>query len=425
MEFPGVFDQLSRGIVQGVLRAGSVRGKGRTGRRILVVAPQPFYEDRGTPIAVLQVVTALSELGHQVDVLTYPVGTPVQVPAVEVYRCRNPLRIRHVPIGLSLQKIVLDASLVLALRGRLRRTRYDCIHAVEEAAFPAVWMGRARGVPVIYDMQSSLPEQLTKHRLLRLWPIQKVLRSCEAWLLGRVDVVISSTGLAQRVRESGSHRVTVREWAFYASNVVASPHETEALRQELGIPPSHRVVLYTGSFEEYQGLDILVAAIPDVRARVPDTTFVLVGSTPDRSSGIPAMAGRLGLNRALKIVPRQPRERIRTFLAMADVLVSPRAYGGNLPLKIFEYMAAGRPIVATDIPTHRALLNEERAVMVQPGPVEMAEGITRLLQDPALATSVADAAHAYAKAQFGWGQFVSDVDEGYSQVLSRAREPVA
>jgi glycosyltransferase involved in cell wall biosynthesis len=425
MEFPGVFDQLSRGIVQGVLRAGSVRGKGRTGRRILVVAPQPFYEDRGTPIAVLQVVTALSELGHQVDVLTYPVGTPVQVPAVEVYRCRNPLRIRHVPIGLSLQKIVLDASLVLALRGRLRRTRYDCIHAVEEAAFPAVWMGRARGVPVIYDMQSSLPEQLTKHRLLRLWPIQKVLRSCEAWLLGRVDVVISSTGLAQRVRESGSHRVTVREWAFYASNVVASPHETEALRQELGIPPSHRVVLYTGSFEEYQGLDILVAAIPDVRARVPDTTFVLVGSTPDRSSGIPAMAGRLGLNRALKIVPRQPRERIRTFLAMADVLVSPRAYGGNLPLKIFEYMAAGRPIVATDIPTHRALLNEERAVLVQPGPVEMAEGITRLLQDPALATSVADAAHAYAKAQFGWGQFVSDVDEGYSQVLSRAREPVA
>jgi glycosyltransferase involved in cell wall biosynthesis len=417
---------LNRGIVQGVLqRGGPVRGKGTTGRRILVVAPQPFYEDRGTPIAVLQVVTALSELGHQVDVLTYPVGTPVQVPAVQVYRCRNPLRIRHVPIGLSVQKIVLDASLVLALRGRLGRTRYDCIHAVEEAAFPAAWMGRVLGVPVIYDMQSSLPEQLSKHRLLRLWPIQKVLRFCEAWLLGRVDVVISSTGLAQRVRESGSHRATVREWAFYASNVVASPHETEALRQELGIPPSHRVVLYTGSFEEYQGLNILVAAIPDVRARVPDTTFILVGSTPDRSSGLPAMASRLGLSGALKIVPRQPRERIRTFLTMADVLVSPRAYGGNLPLKIFEYMAAGRPIVATDIPTHRALLNEERAVMVQPGPVEMAEGITRLLQDPALASSVADAAHAYAKAQFGWGQFVADVDEGYSQVLSRGREPVA
>jgi glycosyltransferase involved in cell wall biosynthesis len=405
--------------VQGATqRAGPVPVEGNSsGRRILVVAPEPFYEDRGTPIAVLQAITALSELGHRVDVLTYPVGAPVQVASVQVYRCSNPLRIRHVPIGLSAQKLILDASLVLALRRRLRQTRYDCIHAVEEAAFPAVWMARRRGLPVIYDMQSSLPEQLTKHRLLRLWPIQKALRLCEQWLLARADLVISSTGLAQSVRESTSHGVTVREWAFCASNVTAAPHEREALRQELGIPPSHHVVLYTGSFEDYQGLDSLVAAIPVVRANVPGTTFVLVGSTPDRSFTLPDMASRLGLNGTLKVVPRQPRERIRTFLTMADVLVSPRAYGGNLPLKIFEYMAAGKPIVATDIPTHRALLNEERAVMVQPGPVEMARGITRVLQDPTLASSLADAAETYAKAQFGWGQFVADVDEAYGQVL--------
>jgi glycosyltransferase involved in cell wall biosynthesis len=393
-----------------------------SGRRILVVAPEPFYEDRGTPIAVLQVATALSELGHQVDVLTYPVGTPVQVPGVQVYRCRNPLRIRHVPIGLSVRKIILDASLVLALRGRLRRTRYDCIHAVEEAAFPAVWMGRARGVPVIYDMQSSLPEQLTKHRLFRFWPIQKVLRLCESWLLARADAVISSTGLAHQVRESVSPQVAVREWAFCANNVAASPVETQSLRTELGIPLSSRVVLYTGSFEEYQGLDRLVAAIPDVRANIPGTTFVLVGSTPDRDAGLRESARRQGLNGALKIVPRQPRERMGTFLSMADVLVSPRAYGGNLPLKIFEYMAAGRPIVATDIPTHRAVLNEERAVMVQPGPIEMAEGITRLLQDTTLATSLAEAAKTYAEAEFGWARFVADVDEAYGQVLGPCPE---
>jgi glycosyltransferase involved in cell wall biosynthesis len=401
-------------------------GQGKaSGRHILVVAPEPFYEDRGTPIAVLQVITALSELGHTVDVLTYPVGTPVRIAAVQVYRCHNPLRIRHVPIGLSVQKLILDASLVLALRERLRRTRYDCIHAVEEAAFPAVWMGRARGVPVIYDMQSSLPEQLTKHRLFRIWPIQKVLRLCESWLLARADAVISSTGLAHHVRESVSPRVAVREWAFCASNVAASPEETQSLRAELGIPPSSRVVLYTGSFEEYQGLDTLVAAIPDVCADVPGTTFVLVGSTADRGTGLPETARRLGLNGALKIVPRQPRERIGTFLSMADVLVSPRAYGGNLPLKIFEYMAAGRPIVATDIPTHRALLNEERAVMVQPGPVAIAKGITRLLQDPALADSLADAAKTYAQAEFGWARFVADVDEAYGQVLSHGPVRVA
>src|SRR6478672_10210640 len=97
-------------------------------RRILVVSPQPFYQDRGTPIATRQVLLALSELGRPVDLLTYPIGLDVEIPWLRIFRSGNPFRYESVPIGLSLRKIVLDLPITVALRSRLARERYACVH---------------------------------------------------------------------------------------------------------------------------------------------------------------------------------------------------------------------------------------------------------------------------------------------------------
>ena len=131
-------------------------------RRVLMVAPQPFYTDRGTPIAVRQVLEALGELGQPVDLLTFPIGADPTLPGLRIFRSGNPLRIRRVPIGLSMRKVALDISLLAAFRRRLASESYWCIHAVEEAAFPAAILARQYGIPLLYDMQSSLAEQLTR-----------------------------------------------------------------------------------------------------------------------------------------------------------------------------------------------------------------------------------------------------------------------
>ena len=175
-------------------------------------------------------------------------------------------------------------------------------------------------------------------------------------------------------------------------------------------------LLYSGSFEPYQGLPELIAAIPAVRARVPDVTFVLVGA--DRANGLIAEEGADGLVAAgaLRIVERQPREAMAAYLALADVLVSPRAYGGNLPLKVFDYLAAGRPIVATDIPTHRTVLAEDRAVLVAPRTEALAEGILSVLGDPVRARRLGVAARRYAQTHLGWSRFVDSVETLYAEV---------
>jgi glycosyltransferase involved in cell wall biosynthesis len=388
-------------------------------RRILVLAPQPFYEDRGTPIALRQVLEALGELNYRVDLVTFPVGADVTIPGLSIFRVANPLGIRNVPVGFSIAKLLLDVSLISSLRRRLRLQTYTCIHAVEEAAFPAAVLGRSYGVPVLYDMQSSLPEQMTQRRVFRFPPVRAFLHYMERWLLNRVDLVVSSAGLAERVHRLAP-AVPVREWRFPSTPIEASPRQVEALRRQLELPPGATVVLYSGTFEAYQGLSELLAAIPAVRSRVPEATFVLVGA--DQANGLASSetAQTLMQAGALRIVERQPRPEMAAYLMLADVLVSPRSYGGNLPLKVFDYLAAGRPIVATDIPTHRTVLNDERAVLVAPQTEAIATGILGLLLDRDRALRLSGAARSYAREHLGWGSFTHRVAELYEEVHRRA-----
>jgi glycosyltransferase involved in cell wall biosynthesis len=393
----------------------SGRSAAPSGRRVLLVAPQPFYEDRGTPIAVRHVVEGLSQLGYPVDLLTYPVGTDIEVPGMRLIRTANPFRFKSVPVGLSLKKILLDIPLTVELHARLSRGTYTCVHAVEEAAFPAVLLGRLYKVPVIYDMQSSLPEQLVTGAGIPTTPIRHLLNQLEAWLLIRADFIASSAGLAARVRRLAPG-ARVREWHYPSGIAPAAPADAERLRRRLAIPPDVQVVLYGGTFESYQGLPELIATIPAIRAEVPNVTFVLVGA--DRANGLVSHAGAESLieSGALRIVDRQPRAEMAAYLALADVLVSPRAYGGNLPLKIFDYLAAGRPIVATDIPTHRTVLAEDRAVLVAPGTDALARGILTILRDPGLGQRLAATGRQYAETHFGWTRFLDSLEALYTEV---------
>lgn len=415
----GAPDCLNAALEAGLEGSESIgrRDSGAGERRVLLVAPQPFYEDRGTPIAVRNVLQALSELGYEVDLLTYPVGQSVELPGLRILRAPNPLGIRRVPVGLSARKILLDSTLVPKLWAQLRRKRYACIHAVEEAAFPAVLLARRHGVPVIYDMQSSLPEQLVKYRMFRGKRIQALLHRCEAWLLHRAAAVVSSAGLLQKVAMTAPGKLA-REWHFPSRVGKPRAGGDDALRAELGIPAEARVVVYAGTFEPYQGLSILLAAARRVIEAVPGTVFVLVGGEGQPAEAIRLEAEQLNLTGSVRALGRKPRDEISAYLAMADLLVSPRCYGDNLPLKVFDYLAAGRPIVATDLPAHRALLDSSRAVLTKPVEEEMAQAIIDLLRDERRAAELADAARAFAATNLGWSRFVLTVKAVYDEVTS-------
>jgi glycosyltransferase involved in cell wall biosynthesis len=172
-------------------------------------------------------------------------------------------------------------------------------------------------------------------------------------------------------------------------------------------------VLYTGTFEAYQGLDLLFTAAGMVNAARPDVRFVLAGGRPDQVAKAKTQAAAMGAA-GVMFTGEQPSELIPSYLDAADVLVSPRSSGTNTPLKIYQYLRSGRVIVATRLLTHTQVLSDAVAILTEPTPEDFARGILRAVNDPALAKRIGEEASRLANTAYT-----------YETYLQRTREACA
>jgi glycosyltransferase involved in cell wall biosynthesis len=396
-----------------------VRRAGRVARgRVLLVSPQPFYEDRGTPIAVELVSRSLASSGFEVDLLAFPIGREVAIPGVTIHRCARLFGVRSVPIGFSAGKVALDVALFHRFKTMLSERHYDVVHAVEEAAYFAAMLCPSRRVPFIYDMASAIPVELERHPLLGTRLAQRALRSAEQAVLSRASHVLCSQGLAGRVR-SISPETPVTEWRFPVPDKQVDSAAGARLRAQLGIDPKDHIVVYAGNFSRYQGLDLLVDAFVIASRRNPRLTLACVGAADENDAAqwrdrLPA-----DVRPHAHVRPRVPREQVPDYLAMADTLVSLRPEGDNAPLKLFEYMAAGRPIVATRGAAHEPVLNSERAFLCDARADDIADQLTQLAAMPARAARVAEAAKRFVRAEYsadGFKRLLHKVYEAFEPV---------
>src|ERR1044071_5637067 len=106
--------------------------------RILMIAPEPFFEPRGTPFSEFHRIRALTALGHEVDLVTYPFGRDVTLPGLRVFRSLRPPFVHRAGMGPTLAKIPLDALLTLSVLRRALTARYDAIHSHEEGGLIGV-----------------------------------------------------------------------------------------------------------------------------------------------------------------------------------------------------------------------------------------------------------------------------------------------
>lgn len=356
--------------------------------RIALIAPQPFIDVRATPMENLRMARLLSDLGHEVEVITYPLGTAPPHPGVTVRRCPRVPFVKSVGIGFSPAKLLLDISLTFHALNLARQNHFDCVHGVEEGAFIGALVGRVIGAPLAYDMDSIISQEIADSRLKWIPPLVRLAAGIERWTIRRSVVVITiSQSMADHVR-----LIDPRVDVIVAPDVPIPPPEggPDPGRARTQIPPqfaSHRLVVYAGSFAGYQGLDMLMSAVPRVTAVCPDAAFVVIGGD-EREIKRLAKAGHAGdMMHKVVFLGKKPPEEIHDFLSAADVLVSPRRRGMNPPAKIYTYMQSGTPIVATHIPAHRAVLDDDSAILVDASPQGIADGILWAIQHPEEAAS--------------------------------------
>ena len=376
--------------------------------RILMIAPEPFFEARGTPFSEYHRIRALIELGHTVDLVTYPFGRDVSMPGLRVFRCPRPPFITGVGIGPSWKKIPLDLALFGAVLRRALTERYDAVHSHEEGSWFGVLVAGLRRVPHLYDMHSSLPQQLTNFGYSQSRLLAWLLRSFERFAIRRSQVVIVICPQLEevvRAADSGVPSVLIENAPGAGDAPVAG--SGTAIRRGLGLGERTPIVLYTGTFEPYQGLDLLFASMQHVLARRSDARLVLVGGRPEQIEIARREAERSGLGAATVFAGHRPAEEIPGFLDAADVLVSPRSAGTNTPLKIYQYLRSGRPIVATRLLTHTQVLSDEVAFLTGPTPEDFGAGILDAIMQPDRARAVGERARQLADTKYSYAAYLS------------------
>ena len=209
-----------------------------------MIAPEPFFEPRGTPFSEFHRIRALVELGHTVDLVTYPFGKDVSIPGLRVFRSRRPPFVREVRIGPSLAKIPLDALLAITVVRRALSERYDAVHSHEEGSFIGVVLAAVLGVPHLYDMHSSLPQQLTNFAFSRSRVLRRIFEVLERFVIRRSRVVIViCPHLEETVRSIDRVVPTVLIENSPGSGDTPIAGSGQRIRQELELPATAPVVL--------------------------------------------------------------------------------------------------------------------------------------------------------------------------------------
>jgi glycosyltransferase involved in cell wall biosynthesis len=173
----------------------------------------------------------------------------------------------------------------------------------------------------------------------------------------------------------------------------------EDLRARLGLE-GRAVVLYAGTLEPYQGLDLLLRAAAGVVQRVGQARFVIVGGDASQVEALRRQSREEGVESHFVFVGAVPPEEVFRYHRLADVLVTTRVRGNNTPLKIYQYLRAGRPIVATRIRSHTQVLDDGVAELVSPLPAAIADGLVRVLSSPERAADLARAAEQLSRERY-------------------------
>ncbi|MEM9417728.1 MAG: glycosyltransferase family 4 protein [Planctomycetota bacterium] len=388
--------------------------------KVQYLAPHPFYVERGTPICVDYMMHSLSDLGLTVDLCVYREGEERSYKNVKINRAQYPKWLGTIGPGFSAKKLIADLWLIKLAWGVHRRVKPDVIHAGEEMVFIAMLFKRLFGTPYIYDMDSSIAQQLIEKKGY-LKPFARFFNWCEAKAIrGAATCAPVCNALADLAQEAGAKRVVV----LHDISQLADPDRqaTGFLREKLNIPEGRPILMYVGNLESYQGVDLLLDGYAKAIEQGVDIDLVVVGGSDPDIADYRNRVKTMGLSGRAHVMGRWPADQLDEILAEADILTAPRTKGINTPQKIFPYMHSGRPVLLTDLLTHNQVVDSSVCMLADATPEAFAEAIGKLATDPELRAKLGAAGRAFVEADFTYDAHCRRMAELYDGL---ARETAA
>jgi glycosyltransferase involved in cell wall biosynthesis len=404
-------------------------------KTVLLIAPQPFFAQRGTPINVRAITRALVEGGYAPTLLVFPFGEAIRLEGVEIVRTFRPPWIKGVSIGFSLAKIVLDICLFFSAAKLVFSRRFAVLHGIEEGAFIAGILGLLRRIPYIVDLDSNMAQQMKAARFPFSMLPQAFYDGVEGFFLKRASLAIPvCRALSEKVRMLAPHLPMVQIEDIPVTEVLRlRPGNTPAeLKKDLAAP-GQKLLVYIGNFEEYQGLDILIDGFArfaelyhsgrraDAGVGMLPLKLIIIGGNAAAVDARRQNIAAAGLAESIQLLGEQPINEIPAYEKCADLLISPRKYGTNTPLKLYSYMSSGVPILATAIESHTQILDDSSAFLFEPDAGSLGQLLLQLVTEEGILAGSGGKKSARAKEivekDYSWAAFSGKVKAAYRQVI--------
>ena len=396
-------------------------GRGLTTRplQVLVIAPTPFFGDRGCHVRIYEEVRGLAQLGVESHLVTYPTGH--DLPDVQIERARALPGIRAPALGPSLSRPVLDLGVLVAAGRVIRRVRPDLIHGHlhEGIAIGAALRVRHR-LPLIADLQGSLTAELVDHGAFAADGLMAaVSRRIERWLVRWPDrIVMSATNGLSLLAAQGvpSDRVSALPDGVDVEAFRREPPDP-SLVSRLGLE-GKRVVVFLGVLTPYQGVDLLLDVVPIVARSVPDVHFLILGYPNEERYR--AQARERGLDGLASFPGRVAYAEAGRWLSLGEVAVSLKRSPTEANGKLLNYMACGLPVVASDTPVNRELLGDEGRYAPVDDAAATAVRICELLADGDRRRAAGGALRRRAEQLYAWPVLAARLAMIYRETLVAA-----
>ena len=363
---------------------------------------------------IRELAQALADRGHEVHVVTYPFAESlVPIRGLFVHRARVPL-VRRWPRKLGWRKVVLDAALCVLLYRVVRRERIEVMHAHNyEGPLVALLVRWLTGVPIVYHSHNALGDELAYYFRAG---VRRRVAACVGRMLDRLiprraDFSIALTPeLARLLRACG---VAANRLA------VVSPGALAAAFPEAGTPDPFEgrfVVMYTGNVDPYQDLGVLFEAFATFSKGVDAALLVVVTHDPEWSAYVDARLHELIRDGRARVVVASAFAVVRRLLGRAEVLVCPRSSWSGFPIKLANYMAAGKAVVVADGSAKTVVDGQTGLTFANGDTAALAAALSHLWHDPPLRHRLGEGARGAIGRLYSWKRAVSRIEQIYAQV---------
>ncbi len=396
--------------------------------KILMIAPTPFFSDRGCHVRIYEEAKNLISLGNSVTICTYHLDK--DIPGIDIRRIINIPWYKKTSAGPSIHKIYLDFLLLLKSIVVTYQTKPDVIHAhLNEGALIGKICSLLFRVPMVFDVQGEFTSEVRAHKFMNEYPlfhkvINKLASALEKLSYKAANAfVVNSNFMSSRLHKNSGIK---KESIFVVPDAAGLPHpnpsyETELLRRRLNIPDNKKIVVYLGLLTEYQGVDLLLKAIKSIVEKRDGVHFLIMGYP--NVEHYKKIAEDLNVSQYITFTGRVSYWEIYNYLALGTIAVSPKLLdlGGEANIKLYNYVASGLPSVVFDYIVNREILGNLGVYARPKDPVSLRDCIIKLLDDDELRHHLAEKLKAMDIEKYTWKNSIDKLLEAYLFVKGEDR----